>query len=141
MKVFWFQSINFAILEPKNNFTLEDNKRANQVIRNIVNDLEQNGIIYNTLSENLKKLREHAVAEQKPVVAKALRLAFEHLDEFETFAASIPTEDEYDEENPPEKITGTESMLYFINLIKKPGNPINKQELRSYIAFLEDFSI
>ncbi|MCH8534709.1 MAG: hypothetical protein LAT51_06535 [Flavobacteriaceae bacterium] len=120
---------------------MEDNKRANQLIRNILNDLDHTGIIFNTLSANLKKLREYAVADTLPVVAKALRLAYEHLDEYETFVAPIPTEDEYDEENPPEKITGTESMIYFINLIKKPENPVNKQEIRSYIAFLEDFSI
>ncbi len=120
---------------------MEDNKRANQLIKKILSDLDHTGIIFNTLSENLKKLREFAVSENQPVVAKALRLAYEHLDEFETFVAPIPTEDEYDEENPPEKITGSESMIYFINLIKKPDNPINKQELRSYIAFLEEFSI
>ncbi|MGM0635935.1 MAG: hypothetical protein ACQESK_07695 [Bacteroidota bacterium] len=128
-----------------------ENHKAQKLIKKINDDLEHAGIIYNTLSKQLKELRPYAVEEELPVVAKALRLAYEHLDEYETFVAPIPQEEPVqdldedeetstDETEEVEKITGSESMIYFINLIKNPTNPINVEELRDYIAYLEDFA-
>ena len=116
-----------------------ENKKALKLIKKIQDDLDHAGIIYNTLVEQLKQLRVHAVEEELPVVAKALRLAYEHLEEFETFVAPIP-EDEGFEGEETDKISGSESMMYFINLIKNQHNPLNVEELREYIRFLEDFA-
>ncbi len=116
-----------------------ENKKANKLIKKILEDLDHAGIIYNTLAQQLKELRVFAVEEELPVVAKALRLAYEHLEEFETFVAPIP-EDEGFEGEEGDKISGAESMIYFINLIKNQHNPLNVEELREYIQFLEDFA-
>lgn len=115
-----------------------EHKKANKLIKKILDDLEHAGIIFNTLSHQLKDLRVFAVEEELPVVAKALRLAYEHLEEFETFVAPIP-EDEAFEGEEVTKISGSESMVYFINLIKNQHNPLNVEELREYIQFMEDF--
>lgn len=116
-----------------------ENKKAIKLIKKILDDLDHAGIVYNTLANQLKELRVFAVEEELPVVAKALRLAYEHLEEFETFVAPIP-EDEGFEEDETERITGSESMIYFINLIKNQNNPLNVEELREYISYLEDFA-
>lgn len=116
-----------------------EHKKAKKLIKKILEDLDHAGIIFNTLAQQLKDLRVFAVEEELPVVAKALRLAYEHLEEFETFVAPIP-EDESFEGEESEKVSGSESMTYFINLINNQQNPLNVEELREYIRFLEDFA-
>lgn len=121
-----------------------ENKKAQRLINQIIEDLNTKGIQPEPLVEHLKNLRVFAVEEKLPVVAKALRLTYEHLAEFETFVAPIPQEDLFDEDGElieQEKITGSESLEYLMNLIKQSDNKLNLDEIREYNAYLEDFSI
>lgn len=122
------------------------NKKALQLIDKITDDLERNGIIINTLVTDLKALRPFAVEEKRPVVAKAIRLIYEHVEEFETFAIPIPqAEDIMDDDGEvlntnTEESGPTESLLYFILLIRKEEHRQNKQEIRWYNEALKDYA-
>ncbi len=124
-------------------------KKAHQLIEKIIDDLKHNGIITNTLVEDLIALRPYAVAEKRPTVAKALRLIAEHIEEHQTFAIPIPIDDEiYDAENEEfieiteseDNYVSEKSLLYLMNLIKKEENPMNKQEIKEYNESLKDYA-
>lgn len=125
-----------------------ENKKALKLIDSIVKSLESNQIVTNEVVEMIRELRPFAVEENLPVVAKTLRLVSEHVKENEVFAIPIPqdeplideeTGEEIEVENP-EIITGSESLLYLINLIKKSENPVNKAEIREYNRKMEAFA-
>ncbi len=125
-----------------------ENKKATKLIESIVKDLESNQIVTDYVVEMVKQLRPFAVEESLPVVAKTLRLVCEHIEENEVFAIPIPqdeplTDEETGEEIEPEAseiITGSDSLLYLINLIKKSENPANKSEIREYNRKMEAFA-
>ena len=121
-----------------------ESKKALKLIKEIVKDLNTSGIQVEKQVEDIKKLRALAVEEEQPVVAKSLRLVCEHLEEFETFVAPIPQEEFFDEDGElieQEKVTGSDSLVYLMNLIKKCENKLNLSEIREYNSYLEDFSI
>ncbi|MFN2262002.1 MAG: hypothetical protein ABR595_08070 [Psychroflexus sp.] len=133
---------------------MEHNK-ATKLIKKIIDELESSKYITETVVEDLKALRPYAVAEELPVVAKTLRLVYEHIEENEVFAIPIPQdepiskeedEDEDEDEDESENfddvelITGAESLIYLVNLIKNPENPVNKAEIREYNRKMEAFA-
>ncbi|MGO3707313.1 MAG: hypothetical protein ACTJGD_06900 [Mesonia hippocampi] len=110
-----------------------NNPQAQQLIRKILGDLNHTGIITNTLIDDLKKLRPYAVEEKQPVIAKALRLAFEHIEEYDSFNIPIPEDEPLEEiDFTPADFDPTESMVYLITLIRDINNKLNIEELRDY---------
>lgn len=121
-----------------------ESKKAQKLINQLIEDVSSSGIQVEPQVEQLKTLRSLAVEEKLPVIAKALRLTYEHLEEFETFVAPIPQEEVFDEQGnlvEQEKVTGSDSLVYLMNLIKKSDNKLNLSEIREYNSFLEEFSI
>jgi isochorismate hydrolase len=127
--------------------TLE-NRKATQLIEKIVKELESNQIITDQVVDYIKELRPYAVEEKLPVVAKTLRLVAEHIEDNEVFVIPIPQDEPLVDEETGEEletersdlITGSESLLYLINLIKKSENPMNKSEIREYNRKMEAFA-
>lgn len=114
------------------------NKEALKLIAEIITEINKNGIDPKIITKHLKDLRVFAVEEKRPVVAKALRLACEHIKENEGFIIPIPTEEPLEgEEDDVQLITGDESLIYLINLVKKSSNKINLQEIREYNRYME----
>ena len=117
----------------------------------------RNGIITNTLVEELKELRSLVVEEQIPLLAKALRLTYEHIAENDDFLIAIPDDDpiteddesenvdeenddveEVEVENDAEAITGQESLEYLLSLMADHSNKLNEMELREYVKALKE---
>ncbi len=114
------------------------NKKAQQKLESIISEVEQSDSVSLSLVDNLKALRAHAVEEKLPVVAKALRLAYEHIEENESFIIPIPTDEPLEgEEDDVQLITGVESFVYFMNLIKNSTNKVNLQEIREYNRLMD----
>lgn len=116
-----------------------ENKKALKLIDQIIKEVEEAGIITESTTDQLKKLRPFTVEEELPVVAKAVRLAYEHIEEHNVFIIPIPLdepldneEETGDEENDSDAITGVESFIYFLNLIKNQHKKVNEDELREY---------
>lgn len=118
-----------------------NNSKAQKIIKKILDDLEHAGIITNTLVADLKELRPYAVEEKKPVIAKALRLTTEHIEEHYTFDIPIPDDDPIEDEEEIEKseFNADESLIYLINLIKDSENKHNIEEIREYNRALNEY--
>lgn len=123
------------------------NKNAQKLIEKITNDLKRNGIITNTLVNDLKELRPFSVQEKRPVVAKAIRLIYEHVKEFDTFAVPIPADEDIIDEETGEVVASdegeesgpTESLIYLMSLIANEEHRRNKQEIREYNKALKEY--
>ncbi len=121
------------------------NPKAIKLLNKLIDDTEQNGIITNTAVADLKSLRPYAVEEQQPLIAKILRLTYEHIEEYETFAVGIP-DDEPIEDHEDELITSDEdvepkeSFLYLLGLIADPENKTNRLDIRAYVESLKEYA-
>ena len=96
----------------------------------------RNGIITNTIVEDLKELRPYAVEEKNPLLAKVIRLTYEHIEAYQTFDIPIP-EDEpvegFEEEAQEEdQVDPQESLDYLLSLMAESKNKVNALELREY---------
>lgn len=123
-------------------------KNAQKLIEKIIDDIDRNGVIVNTLVSDLKELRPYAVAAKRPVVVKAVRLLYEHIEEFEIFSIAVPNDEEIVDDESGEVINGgetetngpTENLKYMIALIRDESNRRNKQELREFNEALIDYA-
>ncbi len=124
------------------------NNKAQKLILKIIDNLNKNGIVAEEVVADLKELRPYAVDEKRPVVAKAIRLAYEHIDEFQTFAIPIPEDEDIIDEETGEVIASgeqvssgpTECLIYLISLIKNEEHRRNKQELREFNKALKQYA-
>ena len=117
-----------------------NNKKTKKFLDKIIDEVNQKGIEYNSLTDSLQELREMVVKEDLPVLAKVIRLTYQHLEMFEDFYIPIPEDEPLDDGEEKENIKGKESILYLLNLIKQHNNKFNQEELREYIQYLEVFA-
>ena len=120
-------------------YTLTDSKAVN-LLKKMIDDVDRNGIIVNTAIEDLKALRPYTITEQLPLLAKATRLAAEHLESNETFTIGIPDEDPIEEgaEIPSLEANANESFHYFLCLIRDVNKKANEADLRTYVNALNN---
>lgn len=106
----------------------------------------RNGIITNTIVEDLKDLRKLVVEENIPLLAKVTRLTYEHIHENDDFLIAIPDDEpvELDEDaeeaevEDSENVTGQESLEYMLSLMAEHSNKVNEMELRDYVKALKE---
>ena len=126
-----------------NKFYILKNKKAVKLLNKIIDDVERNGIITNTIVEDFKTLRPFAIEEQQPLLAKVTRLTFEHIERYNDFFIPIPEDTPVEGfEDDVEEVTTTpsESMLYLLNLIAEPDNKTNRLDLRAYVDALNEYA-
>ncbi len=119
-----------------------ENIKAQKLLNKIQRDLMRNGIIINTLVEDLKELRKLVVEENIPLLAKVTRLTYEHIEENKDFLIAIPDDEPIDEDSEneaaSEEVTGTESLEYMLSLMADHSNKLNEMELREYVNSLKE---
>ncbi len=118
------------------------NPKAQKLIDKIQRDLLRNGLIVNTIVEDLKQLRPFAIEEENPLLAKVIRLTFEHIEENETFEIPIPDDEPLDDE---EEVTETESspqesLDYLLSLMHDTTIKNNVIDLREYSRALAEYA-
>ncbi|MBE15056.1 MAG: hypothetical protein ABNH00_08605 [Dokdonia sp.] len=115
--------------------------RAVKLINKLISDVEQNGIITNTVVEDLKALRPYTITEELPLLAKATRLSAEHINEYGTFAIGMPEEESLEEEEATIPVEGEpkDSLHYFLCLIRDIDKSSNEEELRYYVNALNEY--
>lgn len=118
------------------------NNKAQKLLNKIQRDLMRNGIITNTLVDDLKELRKMVVEEGNPLLAKVIRLTFEHVENYQTFEIPIPDDEpvEEDGEIENEEISGQESLDYLLSLMADSSNKVNEIELREYVKALNTYA-
>lgn len=119
-----------------------NDSKAKKLLYKISDDVERNGIITNTLVADLKELRPYAVEEQRPLLAKTIRLLFEHIEENKGFEIGIPEEEPiegHEEDLVMDDADEKESLLYLLSLIAEPENKANRLDLRAYVTAMQDY--
>jgi len=115
-----------------------ENPSAQKLINKIQLDLFKNGFVAETLIANLKKLREYSLEEQNPVLTKAIRLTYEHLEENGAFLIPIPDDEPIDEDtelvtdNKSGNENNMESLEYLLSLFTDLTNKNNILDLKEY---------
>ena len=119
------------------------NPKAQKLIDKIQRDLMRNGLVINTLVEDLKQLRPFAIEEENPLLAKVIRLTFEHVEATNSFEIPIP-DDEPLEDNEEEatavESTPQESLDYLLSLMHDTTIKNNVIDLREYSNALTEFA-
>jgi hypothetical protein len=115
-----------------------ENPSAQKLINKIQLDLFKKGFDAETLVADLKKLREFSMEEQNPVLTKALRLTYEHIEENGAFLIPIPDDEPVDEETELVTDPGTsnennmESLEYLLSLVSDLTKKNNLLDLKEY---------
>lgn len=115
-----------------------ENPSAQKLIKKIQVDLFKNGFVAETLIADLKKLREYALDEQNPVLVKAIRLTYEHLEQNGAFLIAIPDDEPVDEDtevisdNTADNENNIESLEYLFSLFSDLNNKNNLLDLKEY---------
>ncbi len=126
-----------------------ENIEARKLINRIQKDLIKSGIEPEKLIKNLKKLRQFALEEQNPTITKVLRLTYEHIEAYETFAIPMPSDEPIEEIDgePAEGQTFEDStsdpansLNYLLSIMDKSGNKGNLIEIREYRDNLIDYA-
>ena len=114
-----------------------ENKQALKLIEKIQKDLLQNKFEVSKIVDDLKKIREISLELNNPVVTKALRLAYEHLENNNGFFIGIPDDEPVDskdaqvEANISEE-NNIESFNYFLSLLTDLDKKNNLLDLKEY---------
>lgn len=110
---------------------------AQKLINKIQVDLFKHGFDAEKIVADLKKLREYSLEENNPVLTKALRLTYEHIEANGAFLIPIPDDEPFDEEEQvSENAAGTEnnieSLEYLVSLFSDLSHKNNLSDLREY---------
>lgn len=119
------------------------NPKAQKLLDKIHRDLLRNGIVINTIVEDLKELRPYAVEEDDPLLAKVIRLTFEHIESYQTFDIPIPEDeplDELEEGGSDATSTPEESLDYLLSLMSDTSIKNNEMDLREYSRNLQEYA-
>jgi len=111
--------------------------KANKKLDAIIVDIEENGISVDTIDE-LKSLRELALTEDDPLITKVLRLAYEYLEENDSFDIEVQYEEDEDGNQYPIELSDEDNLIYLLNLLKKADHRINREEIKEYRTALKE---
>ncbi|EHO12436.1 hypothetical protein HX057_04315 [Myroides odoratimimus] len=116
-----------------------ENANALKLIKKIQSDLISDGLVVENIVADLQKLREFALLEEKPVLVKSIRLAYEHIQNNKAFLIAIPSDEPIEEEGEEgatavekESKNDLESLQYLLSLYKDINNKHNLEDLKDY---------
>jgi hypothetical protein len=121
-----------------------ENPSAQKLINKIQVDLFKNGFDAEKIVADLKKLREYSLEENIPVLTKALRLTYEHIEANGAFLIPIPDDEPLDDEEVAASAetsdeNNLESLEYLISLFSDLSHKNNIADLREYNKALQEF--
>ena len=107
----------------------ESNAKLEKLIKSIGKGFDGEKII-----KALMDLREDALKDEDPLLAKVLRLASEYITEEECFDHTVEKEeDEEGEEFVIEPGTDAENLTYLLHLIRRSDNKFNREEIKECV--------
>jgi hypothetical protein len=118
-----------------------NNTKANQLIAQIAAKVESDGINAEMLTPMLQELRELAKMEKDPLVIRSIRMAYEHLENNDSweFPTIKPEEDEEGNPMSDEGNTAEEHFAYLLHLWTKSDNKYNRDEMRELANEMNSF--
>ena len=116
-----------------------NNTQYYKLIEKIKVEIAKNGVT-TAIIDDLKAMRVMVVAENQPLLAKTIRLTFQHIEEHGTFNVAIP-EDEpiegFEEEMVSAEINPVESLDYLLSNISNVSKKSNEADIREFVADLK----
>lgn len=119
------------------------NPQGQKLLNKIQRNLMRNGIIINTIVEDLKELRPYAVEDENPLLAKVIRLTYEHIENYQTFNIPIPEDeplDENEEVSASAEFDPQESLDYLLSIMCDTTIKNNQIDLREYSMDLQKYA-
>lgn len=111
---------------------------ANQKIDSLIKSLEK-AFEADQVIESLKEIREFALKETDPLLAKVNRLAYEYIQENGCFDYTVEkVEDEEGEEELKAPGTDAENLIYLLQLIRMSDNNFNREEIKEMRTWLKN---
>lgn len=112
-------------------------EESNGKIDKLIKSLEK-GFNEEAIMKSLMDLREDALKDEDPLLAKVLRLAAEYIREENCFDHTVEKEENDEgEEYLLEPGTDAENLTYLLHLIKKADNKFNREEIKEMRTFLK----
>lgn len=114
-----------------------ENKQALKLIEKIQKELFKDNFEVPEIVTDLKKLREISLELNNPVLTKALRLAYEHLENNNGFYIGIPDDEPVDVKDVENQANNSEennieSLNYFLSLLTDLDKKNNMLDLKEY---------
>lgn len=109
--------------------------KANKIIQDIIDQVSKDGIDVESVVTQLKELRPIAIQEKDPLLIRAIRLTYEHLEESEDFELNCMEEVDEDEEvveESEDESTPEENLAYMLQLWIQSDNKYNREEIRTF---------
>jgi hypothetical protein len=100
---------------------------ANAILEKIQKSVDKSGIDADSIIPQLQKAREYALKDNEPLLTRALRLAWQHLEANGGFEISYLEDAESQEEN----------FSYMLSLMIKSDNNYNRDELREITNLMQ----
>lgn len=114
-----------------------ENRQALKLIEKIQKELFKDNFEVPEIVTDLKKLREISLELNNPVLTKALRLAYEHLENNNSFYIGIPDDEPVDVKDVENQANNSEennieSLNYFLSLLTDLDKKNNMLDLKEY---------
>jgi len=119
------------------------NPKGHKLLDKIQRNLMRNGIIINTIVEDLKELRPYAIEDENPLLAKVIRLTYEHIENYQAFNIPIPEDeplDENEEVSDSPEFDPQESLDYLLSIMLDTTIKNNQIDLREYSNDLQKYA-
>ena len=117
-----------------------NNTQYYKLIEKVKKEIAKNGVT-TAIIDDLKAMRVMVVAENQPLLAKVIRLTFQHIEEHGTFNVAIP-EDEpiegFEDEMVSADINPVESLDYLLSNISDVSKKSNEADIREFVADLKE---
>lgn len=87
--------------------------------------------------DQLKALRVLVVGENQPLLAKTIRLIFQHIEANNTFNVAIPDDEPiegFEKEETNDKINAVESLDYLFSNMENYDKKMNEADIRGFVA-------
>ena len=120
------------------------NKKYYKLIDKIKTEIAKNGVVKDIIISDLQELRVLVIAENQPLLAKAIRLTFQHLEANKSFHIAIPDDEPFEDENgdvietEQATINDVESLDYLLSNMMDINNKMNVADIRGFVATLKN---
>ena len=113
-----------------------------KLIDKIKKEIAKNGVT-TAIVDDLKAMRVMVVAENQPLLAKIIRLTFQHIEANNTFNVAIPDDEPFDNveevvEIEKSEINPVESLDYLLSNISDISNKSNIDDIRDFVTDLKE---
>ena len=117
------------------------NTQYYKLIDKIKKEIAKNGVT-TAIVDDLKAMRVMVVAENQPLLAKIIRLTFQHIEANNTFNVAIPDDEPFDNvevvEIEKSEINPVESLDYLLSNISDISNKSNIADIRDFVTDLKE---